>query len=167
MENREILLKKAYDLAFKYEAERGSCPQCVFSAIYETLGIGSEDTIKALDGLAGGTALSAEGTCGALIGGIAAISSIVGRPYEDFSKGERRRRVFRYTKILFDRFKQEYGSILCCDVHKKLFGKSFNLMDKDEYAEFEKMGAHVDKCPDVSGKVARWTTEIILDHLKK
>ncbi len=40
-------------------------------------------------------------------------------------------------------------------------------MDKDDYAEFEKMGAHVDKCPDVSGKTARWAAEIILDHLKK
>ena len=36
------------------------------------------------------------------------------------------------------------------------------------YKEFEKAGAHVDKCPSVSGKVAKWCVEIILEEkLKK
>jgi C_GCAxxG_C_C family probable redox protein len=167
LDEREEKLQRVYDLAFKYEAERGSCPQCVLSAIFEVLEIGDPKTIKAADGLAGGGALSAEGTCGALVGGLMAISAIVGRTYKDFSAGERRRRVFMYAKKLYDKFQEEYGTILCKGVHQKLFGRTFNLMDKDDYAEFEKMGAHVDKCPDVSGKVARWTAEIILDNLIK
>lgn len=164
---REEKLQKAYDLAFKYEAERGSCPQCVLAAIMETINIGSTETIQAADALAGGTALSTQGTCGALIGGLMAISSIVGRTYIEFNNGERRRRVFQYSKKLYDKFKKEYGSIICKDIHQKLFGRSFNLMDKNDYAEFEKMGAHIDKCPTVSAKVACWTVEIILKDLKK
>ena len=167
MDSREELLEKVYNLAFKYEAERGSCPQCVLSAIMETLKVGDPETVKAIDALAGGTALSTQGTCGALVGGLVAISSIVGRSYKDFSAGERKRRVFMYSKKLYDKFVEEYGSPICKDVHQKLFGRTFNLMDKDDYTEFEKMGAHVDKCPDVSGKTARWAAEIILDHLKK
>ena len=167
MESREEKLQKAYDLAFKYEAERGSCPQCVYSALMETLDIGDKVTVKSIDALAGGTALSTEGTCGALVGGLCAISSIVGRTYEDFSKGEGKRRVFMYSKKLYDKFIEEYGSILCKDVHKKLFGRSFDLMDIEDYAEFEKRGAHVDKCPEVSGKTARWAAEIIMDNFKK
>lgn len=167
MDSKEELLDKVYNLAFKYEAERGSCPQCVVSAIMETLDVGDPETVKAVDALAGGTALSTQGTCGALVGGLVAISSIVGRSYKDFSAGERKRRVFMYSKKLYDKFVEEYGSPICKDVHQKLFGRTFNLMDKDDYAEFEKMGAHVDKCPDVSGKTARWAAEIILDHLKK
>ena len=167
MSSREEKLQKAYDLAFKYEAERGSCPQCVFSAIMETLDVGEPNIVQALDGLAGGTALSAQGSCGALIGGLAAISCLVGRTYKDFSAGEHKRRVFQYANKLYQKFIEEYGSILCKDVHQKLFGRTFNLMDKDEYAEFELMGAHVDKCPRVSGNVAKWTAEIILDDLKK
>lgn len=166
MNSKEEILKKAYDLAFKYEAERGSCPQCVFSALMETLDVGDPKTVQATDGLAGGTALSAQGTCGALVGGIMAISCIVGRSYKDFSKGERKRRVFQYSQKLYDKFVDEYGSIICKDVHMKLFGRTFNLMDKNDYAEFERMGAHVDKCPAVSGNVARWAAEIILE-LKK
>jgi len=161
------ILEKAYKLAFKYEAERGSCPQCVYSAIMEALDIGNPDAVQAADGLAGGTALSTEGTCGALAGGIMAISSVVGRTYEDFSSGEGKRRIFQYSNMLYKKFIEEYGSIVCKDIHMMLFGRTFDLMDPKDYQDFEKMGAHLDKCPGVSGKVARWTAEIILDYLKK
>ena len=166
MESKEQLLNKAYDLAFNYEAERGSCPQCVLAALFETLNIGDEATIKSADALAGGTALSTKGTCGALVGGLLAISSIAGREYDDFCAGKTKRRVFQFSKQLYDKFIDEYGSPLCCDIHLKLFGRTFNLMDPKEYEEFDKAGAHVDKCPSVSGNVARWTAEIILERLK-
>lgn len=167
MKPKDEILKKAYDLAYKYEAERGSCPQCVYSAIMEAVDIGDPKVVKAADGLAGGTALSTEGTCGALVGGLMAISTLSGRTYDAFSKGDSKRRVFQPSKKLYDKFKKEYGSILCKDIHKKLFGRTFNLMDKKDYQEFEKMGAHVDKCPEVSGKVARWTAEIIIEDILK
>ena len=158
--------QKAYDLAYKYEAERGSCPQCVLSALYETIEIGSPDIIQAADSLAGGTCLSAEGTCGALAGGLLAIGCVYGRPYEDFSNGKRVRRVFQCSQKLYDKFIEEYGSPLCKDVQSCLFGQSYRLNDKDEYQAFEEAGAHVDKCPTVAGNVARWTVEI-LDSIKR
>ena len=167
MDSKDALCEKAYRLAFKYEAEIGSCPQCVYSAIMETLEIGNPKTVQALDAFAGGTALSTKGTCGALVGGLAAISTIVGRTYEDFSEGKGARRIFLYAKKLYDKFIDEYGSIICQDVHLKLFGRTFDFMDNKDYAEFEKMGGHVDKCTSVSGNVAKWTAEIILDDLKK
>lgn len=167
MKSKEKLIEQAYRLAFKYEAELGSCPQCVLSALMETFDVGDPATIKAADALAGGTALSTEGTCGALVGGLLAISSLVGRSYVDFKDGKKKRRVFKYAKKLYDRFVEEYGSPVCKDVQKKIFGRSFDLLDPKESEEFEKAGAHVDKCPSVSGNVARWTAEIILDELKK
>ena len=167
MDSKEEILKKVYEKAYKYEAEIGSCPQCVYSAIMEVLDIGDKSVVKASDALAGGTCLSTEGTCGALVGGLMAISSIAGRSYEDFKKGETKRRVFQHSKKLCDRFKQEYGSIVCKDIHKKLFGRTFNLMDKNDYEEFERMGGHVDKCPEVSGKTACWAAESILDIIKE
>lgn len=166
MTSDEDILKKAYDLAYRYEAERGSCPQCVTAAIFEALDVGDPKIIQAADSLAGGTALSAEGTCGALVGGLLAIGAVVGRTYKDFSNGKRKRRVFQYSKKLYDRFVKEYSAPLCKNVHMKLFGRTFNLMDSKDYAEFERLGAHVDKCTSVSGNVARWAAEIIID-LKK
>jgi C_GCAxxG_C_C family probable redox protein len=166
MKSAQQLMDNAYDLAFKYEAELGSCPQCVLASIFETLGIGDEEIIKSADGLAGGTALSSKGTCGALVGGMLAISSISGRSYNDFKKGKKNRRVFKFVNMLYDRFVSEYGSPLCCEVQNKIFGRSFNLMDPEEYEEFENAGAHVDKCPKVSGNTAKWTVDIIINEMK-
>ncbi len=165
MSSKNEILEKIYNLAFKYEAERGSCPQCVLAALYETLGVGDPKTIQAADSMAGGTSLSTEGTCGALAGGLLAIGSVVGRTYEDFSAGKRKRRVFQYSKKLYDIFVKEYGSPLCKDIHLKLFGRTFNLLSPTDYGEFEKAGAHIDKCPVVSGKTAKWTAEILIEDL--
>jgi len=129
MKSREEILEEVYNLAFKYEAELGSCPQCVLAALMETLDVGDPNTIKAVDALAGGTTLSTEGTCGALVGGLLAISSIVGREYDDFKSGKKKRRVFKYTKKLYNKFVEEYGSPVCKDVHKKIFGRTFNLLN--------------------------------------
>ena len=167
MTSKDETLEKAYRLAFKYESERGSCPQCVLAALRETLDVGDAKTIQSCDALAGGTALSTEGTCGALVGGLLSIGSVVGRSYESFSAGERKRRVFQYAKKLYDRFIEEYGSPTCKDVQKKIFGRSFNMWDPVDYAEFEKAGGHVDKCPVVSGNAARWAAEIILEIKKQ
>lgn len=165
--DKEELIQKCYDLSYRYDAERGCCSQCVLSAIMETLEIGDPKIIQAADGMAGGGALTTNGTCGALAGGLMAISTVVGRPYEDFSKGERRRRVFLFTKKLYDKFEEEYGSSICKEIHQELFGRTFNLRDKEDYVEFDRMGAHDDKCTSVSGNVAKWTAEIILNDIKK
>ena len=167
MDAKEKIIKHAFDLAYKYEAELGSCPQCVLAAIKEILDIGDESTIKAADALAGGTALSTRGTCGALVGGMLSISSIEGREYSDFKNSKKNRRVFKYAKKLYDKFIDEYDSPLCKDVQNKIFGRSFNLLDPREYKEFENRGGHIDKCPNVSGNVAKWTAEIILNDILK
>jgi C_GCAxxG_C_C family probable redox protein len=161
------LAKKAAALAFTYEAERGSCPQAVYAAIMETLNFHEEEVVKAADGLAGGTALSSEGTCGALVGGILAIGTFLGRSYPDFSKGKRNRRVFQYAQKLFDRFNQEYDGILCKTVQQQLFGRYYVLSNPKEYEQFEEDGAHVDKCPSVASNVAYWTVEILKPIISK
>ena len=165
-ESTEQIVSKAESLGFKYEAEIGSCPQCVLAALYETIGVGDKNLIKSADSLAGGTALSTQGTCGALVGGMLAIGYLEGREYNDFILKKRNRRVFKFAKLLYNRFIKEYGSPLCKDVQKKLFGRSYILLDPKEYKEFEEAGAHVDKCPSVAGNVARWTAEIILKEIK-
>ena len=166
MNSQKDILDDVYQRAFQYEARLGSCPQCVLAALKETLNVGDDSIFKASQGLAGGTALSSEGTCGALAGGMIAIGSLVGRTYQEFSEGQKKRLVFKYTRQLYDRFVREYGSSLCCGVQKKIFGRSYILLDKQQYEAFEKAGAHVDKCTSVAGNAAKWTAEIILNELQ-
>lgn len=164
---REEILKKAYDIAFAYERDSGNCPQAMLATMYDLFGIGGDDAFRSGTGLAGGGALAGDGTCGALVGGIMAIGLVFGRDRKGYKSRERAGRAYKAAKKLHDRFVEEFGGVVCRDVQKRIFGRSFNLLDRDDYKKFEEMGGHVDKCTDVTGKVAMWTADIILDELKK
>ena len=43
----------------------------------------------------------------------------------------------------------------------KLFGRTFHLHDKDDWAKFEEAGGYTKVCPDVVGKAAQWVLEIL------
>jgi len=162
LDNSKLPLK-AHDLAFEYERKYGSCPQCVLLAISKTFGLKMDDVVKAGHALAGGAALSGSGTCGALTGGMMSLSFIYGRGVEDVDKG-RFLVSYRVAKDLYDMFVEEFGGCTCQEVQKKIFGRSFDMWDAEDYKEFEKAGGHIDKCPEVAGRVARWVAEIHLAH---
>jgi len=159
---KEEKSKKAYDLGFKNERDYGSCPQCTFAAVSEVLGNGSDEIFQAIDGLAGGTARTTNGTCGALSGGIAAISRRFGR--KEFPTLGTREKMMELSKKLHDKFMDEYGSIICKDIHIKKMGRSFDFWDPKEREEFDKAGGHTEVCPEVVGKAAKWTVEILLEE---
>lgn len=160
----EDTLAKAYSIGFQYERDHGSCAQCVLAAIQESFpGLIDDAVFRAAHGLAGGGALSGQGTCGALSGGIMAISAAHGRERQNFAAGPYRH-ASKKAKRLFDRFVEEYGSCICGQVQTKVMGRSFNLWDPDDYKAFDAAGGHRDKCPDVVGKAARWAAEILLEE---
>ena len=65
------------------------------------------------------------------------------------------------VRDLHAQYLEEYGSTKCADVHMKLFGRTFDQWDHDEFDEFLRLGGHVDKCTSVVGNVSRWTVEIL------
>jgi len=164
---KEILLEKIYQLAFKYEQEHHCCSQCTVAALQEVFQIKSEELFSTSFALGGGLADTCEGTCGALAGGAMIISYFYGRRREEFFKNIPNKKANYLTKELYDRFVQEYGGCLCKDVQKKIFGRSFNFWDKKKKEIFEKSGGHIDKCPAVVAKGAKWTAEIILHERGK
>ena len=152
--------EEAYDLAYKYEAEKGHCAQCVLVAINEVNNIDNEDMVKAIDGLTGGTALTTEGICGALAAGIIAISSFTGRTYEDFKKNQKNH-TWKFVQEFYNKFIEFYGSPIGKEVQKKIMGRSYKFTDEEEKKLFEAAGGHDNKCPSVCGNAAKWATEII------
>ena len=154
-------LEQVYTRAFEYEQKYGSCPPCVLAAIQDVFGGIDNEVFKAGHALAGGVGLSTDGTCGALSGGVMALCCKHGRPRKNFANG-RYLKSHQLAKKLYDRFVQEYGSCICRDVQKKIFGRSFNMWDSKGYEEFEGAGGHKDKCPSVAGNVAVWVAEILL-----
>ena len=161
--------KQAYDLGFKYEKEYYGCSQCVLLAIQDTFNLENETVFKSASGLAAGIGLLGS-VCGALTGGVMALSLKYGRDLQAFKAGDpegKRLKAYEKARQLYKRFEDEYRSVICKDIQKKIFGRSFNLNDPQDFKEFEEAGAHVDKCPGVVGRAAQWVAEIILEDNEK
>ncbi len=160
--DKEQALEKAYSLGYEFEQKYGVCSQCVLAALQETVGGIDDEVFKAAHALAGGSAITGKGTCGALSGGMMAISTRFGRD-RAILKTVPSRAPLELAKVLYDRFVNEFGSPICAGVQETKFGRSFDLWDTDDYRAFEDAGGHQDKCPDVVGKTAMWTAEILLE----
>jgi len=157
--------QKAYELGYEYEGVYGACSQCTILAIMDALGKRDSSVFKAAFGFAGGIG-SLSRTCGALAAGVMVISLKHGRELENLATQteEEKRGCLQMVRDLYARFTEEYGSIECADVHQKLFGRTFNQWDEEEFEEFLRLGGHEDKCTSVVGNVARWTMEILTDQ---
>jgi C_GCAxxG_C_C family probable redox protein len=170
--DKEKMMKIAYDNGFKYERDYRGCAQCAIAAIQDALGIRNDYVYKAGSGLAGGLGECIDSSCGGHSGGAMMISLLFGRTRkkEGSEKGREDKYVsFALTAALHDKYKEKYGSVICADVQKKVFGRSFNLRNDEEKQLFREAGAHRDddKCCAAVGDGARWAVEIILTEIEK
>lgn len=127
----------------------------------EKLKVGSADIFKAGSTLAGGVARQGE-TCGALIGAVMAIGSVVGRKrLEDI---EQYQKAMEPAIRMYDSFREKVGHTLCQEIHKIRYGRVYRLSIPEERQAFHEMGGHGRTgCPEVCGIAARIAAEIILD----
>jgi C_GCAxxG_C_C family probable redox protein len=134
----------------------------------DALGRRHNDLFKASFGFAGGIACLSQ-MCGALAAGIMMISLEHGREMANLAtqSEEEKRECLELVRNLHNRYLETYGSTKCSDVHQNIFGRTFDQWDSQEFAEFLRLGGHVDKCTAVAGNVAQWTIEILLDHAAK
>ena len=89
------------------------------------------------------------------------MSYLLGRERDDFTNEELLLRTMDLVMKLREKFIQEYGSVICRNIQTKVFGRPYYLVDMEEFEKFEKAGAHDVHCPEVVGKAARWTAEVI------
>jgi len=157
-------LKNLYNLGFKYEKEYGNCAQCTLASLMDFFGIEEPAIFKAVTALSGGTAGMGNGNCGAYSGGVVALGLMYGRERKNFSDRGGAVQASQLARKLQARFMAEYGGVTCHDVQRRVFGRTFDLQDPDEYRAFEDAGAHVEKCPSVVANAALWTGEIIRNY---
>lgn len=155
---RARLADEAYNRAFSYELKFGCCPQCVLSAVKESVGIVTDETIKASHGLSGGGALCGQGVCGALSGGLVALSAKRGRDADKLDRG-RGMANFMAGRELVGRFKAEFGGLTCEELQVRFAGRTYDMWNQDEYAAFGR--ARGDKCARASARVAQWVVEML------
>jgi C_GCAxxG_C_C family probable redox protein len=158
----ENVLNKAFESGKRHEIRGGGCPQSTIAGIFEALGIENNDVFKAATGLADGVGLTGNGHCGALSGGVMAISYLFGREFKDRDDMMKQVPALILSKKLHDQFTEKYGTFRCADIQTKLVGRFFNLYDPKEMEEASKVGM-IDKCSTLVGEVARMATKIILE----
>jgi len=166
--DRESIVKQAFKLGFDYEKKYRGCSQCAIAAVQDALGTRNDFVFKAGSGLATGGGLLRVGLCGGYSGGVMVMSSYFGRTREKFDDDrEDKYCSFNMAVTLYERYMEKYGSVICMDIHNKIFGRSFDLWNEEEKEAFEEAGAHADKCTTVVADASAWTTELILDELER
>jgi C_GCAxxG_C_C family probable redox protein len=125
------------------------------------LDLEDRSVFKAATALAGGVARRGE-TCGALTGAIMGICQLVGR--EEFADGEQYLRAMETCDQMYMRFKQDVGHTICREIHKILYGKSFDFYEEEDREAFRAAGGYdPEGCPGVCQKAARIAARIIID----
>jgi C_GCAxxG_C_C family probable redox protein len=160
---RKEMLDKAFALAKKYEMENGNCAQCVFSSVTEALGAENNDVFRAATGFADGIGLSGEGHCGALSGGVMAISYLFGRKRDEFTRRGKMMKALLLSRRLQADFMEKYGACRCHDLQVKFYGKFFNLLEPGEMEAAVKAGV-LETCSTLAGEAARMTLELIFEQ---
>ena len=169
--SRQELLDKAYELGANYEKNSHSCSQCPVAALHELLDI-DDVVVRVASSLAGGSALQFLGTCGSLAGGVITLDYFFGRPVDNMSYQEciqgnvdASKPGFEIAQLLADRYVKEYGTIICAQIQRQLFGRFFYGIDPDESQKMVEAGGHSDpdKCCRIVGNATRWVMEILLD----
>ncbi|WP_126445471.1 C-GCAxxG-C-C family protein [Sulfuricystis multivorans] len=158
-DEKSTLAEQAYAKALQYELDYGCCPQCVLATLQETVGGIDDATIKAVHGLSGGGALMGAGACGALSGGLVALSAKYGRDRDKLDKG-RYINNFRKCKELVERFRAEFGGVTCAELQQQFTGRTYDMWKAEEYQAFSE--ARGNKCAHATASVTRWVVEMMV-----
>lgn len=153
-----LLAEQASQLAFQDEVQYGCCPQCVLKAVQSTVGYVTDETIKASHGLSGGGGLMGMGTCGALTGGLLALSAKRGRPADKFDKGKFVGN-FQLGQELVNRFQKKFSGITCRELQQQFTGQTYDMWDAAQYQAFT--AARGEKCAEATAAVTRWVVEML------
>jgi C_GCAxxG_C_C family probable redox protein len=157
-QEKQLLAETAYQKALDYELAYGCCPQCVLATIQETVGIIDDGTIKASHGLSGGGGLMGYGACGALTGGLMALSARFGRDRDKLDKG-RCINNFKKSKELVERFRDTFGGITCAELQQQFTGRTYDMWNADEYKAFDQDRGQ--QCAHATGTVTKWVIEML------
>lgn len=162
---KKMIGDNAYQLGYDYERTYKGCGQCTIAALQDTFGVRDDAIYKSATSIAGGAGLLSDVGCSTYVGGVLFLGSLRGRTRDDMTDEQRVRfETHAIVRKLHDRFVQEYGTVVCRDMHMRLYGRYFYLPDSEEFSKFHSMGAHDRVCPDVVGKGCRWVAELVVDE---
>lgn len=161
---REEILERVRTRAEEYEQVDQNCAKSPALAVMEEFGYGDIKIITALSSFPG-VALTGE-TCGAVLGGLAAISSYFGK--DDLLDYASNGYCYAQSRKFVRLFEKEIGTTKCREIHRDVvFGQYYPVADsKEGYPAFVK-DKGFEKCGLAPGISARIVAGIILDSIEK
>jgi C_GCAxxG_C_C family probable redox protein len=99
-----------------------------------------------------------QGACGALTGGLMALSAKRGRDRDKLDKG-RFIGNFQKGKELVERFRAEFGGVTCEELQQQFTGRTYDMWKAEEYKAFS--DARGEKCALATAKVTKWVVEML------
>jgi hypothetical protein len=166
--SRQELLDEVQNKGYNYAINYNACAPSTVAALYDVLDFDAA-LVRAVTPLSGGTAEQFLGTCGILTGGLTVLGYYFGRPIEKMSDREyiqanidALKTPYEIGGLLADRFIKEYGTFICAQIHRQIFGRTFCLSDPGEAEKYMKVGG-LAKSAEIVGKGTRWVMEILLD----
>jgi C_GCAxxG_C_C family probable redox protein len=156
-------IEKAVNAAKAAQIRDDICARSTLVGLKELFDEIPDEMITAALSLAGGTG-GASGSCGAYCCGLLAVGLHFNAPLAEELKDPsvKQKSAAKFAEYR-DRFMKEMGTIMCPELHKKVFGRSFTLHNPVEHDEFLSMPGHQEKCAEVVGVAARIAAEMILE----
>ncbi|RAK12506.1 putative redox-active protein with C_GCAxxG_C_C motif [Halanaerobium saccharolyticum] len=136
---------------------------CGLSSYFDFI---SEDIVNASLNLAGGGG-AASGSCGAYIAAQLAVGLKFNPSIKEVGTAEfkEKEELAQLKMMKFrDLFIEEFGTTLCPNIQKNLFGKEFDFTNLEDTEEFFKIEDHAEKCGEVVGKTSRLAAEFIEEN---
>lgn len=164
--SKQEIAARAFELTKKYDLENGNCAQCVIAGVFEALEIDDEDAFLTASGFAGGIGVTGDGNCGAVIGGVMALSYLFGRKRDDFQNRAKLMKSLVLSRQLLNKFKEKYGATRCSELQTKFVGRFYDMF-KPADAEAAKKTVLEEKCSTLAGETARIVAELIMEQREK
>lgn len=138
----EQVLQTAYRFGYDYQKRHGGCAQCTVAALQDALPFvpAEVNLFRGAACLDGGATPKGVQNCGSFTGAAMVIGHLCGRTRDEIFFGENGL-CHELVRKVYQRFEEQYGSVLCKDVRERAKGD----------------------CPEVVGKAARWTAEVLLE----
>jgi C_GCAxxG_C_C family probable redox protein len=163
-----------YERAFDYERDYGNCSQATLKALLEWYDEDSESAYRGMGSFAGGGAAEGDGSCGAYVASLFYIGMKYGRKFSDIGKDPNDPEVMKaweenrlVAKKIHEKFIEKYGSVVCHQIQRKLFGRVYYTPDEGQYEKFLEVGGHETACPAVCGDAAQWTVEALEEYKRE
>ena len=160
---KEERIQRAVDAAIESHMKFSVCGRSAMYGLKQAFDFIPEEFVTASMSLSGGGG-GGYGSCGAYSAALMA-TGLFYNP--TIAQQEADPELFQPAQAKFselrDRFKKEFGTILCPEIHKQVFGRTFDLSDPAELERYLNMEGRCEKCAQVVARAVRLTCEMLIE----